>query len=237
MKQMKILLVACVMAMVLMACVNDAEYVVLDDAVVYSHWTFSFGRRYDTIPGADPATFEQVKSWLGHDSEHVYYERDLVPGVDVASLEVVRKPLIRDKKDYYYKTKPLHVADVESFKIIKWSYGSFWAKDSRYAYFEDQRFEADLPTFKVKSMEYANDKNHVYYFGDLIPGADPATFKPIGKSCYYRDKSHIWCGRDLLEDADYDSFEVDDFDSAHDKHGRFMAEKRDTIQPGYEITE
>lgn len=235
---MKILLVACVMAMLLMACVNDAEYVVLDDAVVYSHWTFSFGRRYDTIPGADPATFEQVKSWLGHDSAHVYYERDLVPGVDVASLEAVHKPLFRDKNDYYFKTKPMHVVDVESFEVIKWSYGSFWAKDSRYAYFDDYRFEADLPTFKVKSKGYAKDKYHVYFFGGhIIPDADPSTFKPIGDSGYYRDKSHIWYCDVLLEDADYDTFEVDDFDSAHDKHGRFMAEKRDTIQSGYDKTE
>lgn len=237
MKQLKVLLVAAVMAISLMACIDDGGYVVLDDVVVYSHWTFSFGRRYDTIPGADPATFKQVKSWLGHDNEHVYFERDLVPGVDVASLEVVRKPLIRDKKDYYYKTNPLHVADVKSFKIIKWAYGSFWAKDSRYAYFDDHRFEPDLATFKVKSMEVAKDKNHVYYFGELIPDADPSTFEPIGKSGYYRDKSHIWCGNALLEDVDYDTFEADDWDSAHDKYGRFRFEKRDTIEPGYEITE
>lgn len=224
------------MAMALMAC-TGSEYVVEDDVVVYSYWTFSFGQCYDTLPDADPATFKQVRNWLGHDSERVYFEQELVPGVDVASLKVIRKPLFHDKKDYYYKTKPLHVADVESFKIIKWYYDSFWAKDSRYAYFKDRRFEADVSTFKVESMAIAKDKYHVYYFGDLIPDADPSTFKQIDNSVYFRDKSRIWCGSDLLEDVDYQTFEVDDFDIAHDKHGRFNGEKRDTIQPGYEITE
>lgn len=231
MRQMKVLLAACVMALALTACDDGAKYVVEDDVVVYSQWTVSFGTVRDTIPDADPATFVQVKSWLGHDSLHVFYERDLVPGVDVASLEAVHKPLFRDKNDYYFKTKPMHVVDVESFKIIKWSYGSFWAKDSRYAYFDDYRFEADLPTFKVKSKGYAKDKYHVYFYGGhIIPDADPSTFKPIGDSGYYRDKSHIWFCDDLLEDVDMATFEVDDYDRAHDKKGSYTMEKRDSVE-------
>ena len=232
MKQLFLAFVASVLAVMLSSCLGGGEYEVCDDVVLYSYWTFSFGQRADTLPGADPATFKQVRNWLGHDSERVYYKKELVPGVDVPTLKVDRKPLFHDKKDYYYETKPLHVADMSSFKIIKWVYDSFWAKDSRYAYFNDRRFEVDLPTFKVESSTIAKDKDHVYYFGNLIPDADPKTFEAIGKSGYYRDKSHIWCGDELLEDVDYETFQADDFDTGHDKYGRFRYHERDTIEPG-----
>jgi len=229
MSVMKRCFLAGVLLVLLAACNGGSEYIALDNVVVYKYWTFSFGTRYDTLPGADPASFKQVKPWLGHDNERVYYEHDLVPDVDVATLEAVREPLFRDKNDYFYCTKPLHVADMASFKIIKWQGNDFWARDSRYAYFNANRFEVDIQSFKVISYAIAKDKNHVYFFSEVIPDADPATFKPIGNSIYYRDKSHIWCGDVLLEDADYDTFEADDLDTAHDKFGRFRMEKRDTV--------
>ena len=199
---------------------------VCDDVVLYSYWTFSFGPRNDTLPGADPATFKQVKYWLGHDSKHVYYKSTLVPGVDVASLKVVRKPMFRDKNDFYYEELPMHVADVESFKVIKWCYDSFWAKDSKYVYFDTKRVVVDFETFKVESYSIAKDKYHVYCRGELIPDADPATFECIKESDYYRDKNHIWCGTELLKDADYETFEVDELFVAHDKKGTFRFAER-----------
>lgn len=227
MKHLILFLALCVMAVTLSSCSDG--YVVGDDMVTYEYWTFSFGTRYDTLPGADPATFKPVNKWLGHDSQRVYYLSRLVPGVDVATLKAVRKPVFKDKNDYYYETSPVHVADMKSFKILKWAYGSFWAKDALYAYFDTMRIQADVKTFKVLNPAVAKDKSHVYYFGDIIPDADPATFKPIGNSIYNRDKSHIWCGDELLQDADYETFEVDGSGAAHDKFGAFTFETRDTI--------
>lgn len=230
---MKKLLILGTLVLTLMGCRDSGEYVVGDDMVVYSHWTFSFGTLYDTLPGADPATFEAVKGWLGHDSERVYFKDQLVPGADVETLKAKRYPLCCDKNDYYYMNVPLHVADVKSFKTLKWFEDDFWAVDSRYAYYDSTRIqEADVKSFKVDGeMAVARDKNHVYYFGDVIPMADPATFKVIDNSAYYRDKSHIWFCDELLVDADYDSFVVDDYDRAHDKYGFFKWEKRDTVGP------
>ncbi len=228
MKNWKLLFIASAMAVMLSSCFSKPEYIVQDDMVLYKYWTFSFGTRYDTLPGADPATFLQVTNWLGHDSRQVYFEDELVPGVDVASLEPVRKPVFKDKNDYYIKTDPMHVADIKSFKILKWAYGSIWAKDSRYAYYDTAKFEADVATFKAIDVFFAKDKNHVYYYSKVLPDADPATFKNIGKSFYYRDKSHIWFGSDKLKDVDYNTFKVDGFEYAHDKFGSFFEEKRDT---------
>lgn len=230
--KMKKLLILATLVVALTACINDGKYEVRDDMVVYSYWTFSFGTLYDTLPGADPATFEVIKNWLGHDSERVYFKAQLVPGADVESLKAKRYPLFRDKNDYYYMNVPLHVADVESFRTLKWFEDDFWAVDSRYAYYDTTRIDgADVSSFKVDArMAVALDKAQVYYFGRVIPMADPATFKVIDNSAYSRDKSHIWCGDDLLVDADYDSFEVDDIDRAHDKYGSFKWERRDTVE-------
>ena len=205
---MKKIILACLSVLLLTAC-GGPKYEVRGDVVVRTYWTFSFGTRYDTLPGADPATFEQVKDWLGHDSERVYFEDKLVPGVDVATLEAKRYPLFCDKNDYYYECVRLHVADMKSFKTIKWFEHDFWAKDSRCAYYDSVRIDGvDLASFELFDRWYARDKNHIYMNGVMLPGADPATFEPLGYSFYYRDKSHVWHFNRILEGADPATFEL-----------------------------
>ena len=205
---MKKVLLACLSVLLLSAC-GGPKYEVRGDVVVRSHWTFSFGTRYDTLPGADPATFAQVNYWLGHDSERVYFEAELVPGVDVATLEAKRYPLFRDKNDYYYESKPMHVADMASFKTIKWFEHDLWAKDSRCVYYDSLRIDGvDLPSFELVGRWWARDKYHVYMDGMMLAGADPATFEPIQNTYFYRDKSHVWFFSELLVDADPATFEM-----------------------------
>ena len=205
---MKKILLACLSALLLAAC-GGPEYKVEDDVVVYSHWTFSFGTVRDTLPGADPATFVQVRDWLGHDSQRAYFKNELVPGVDVATLQAKRYPLFCDKNDYYYQTVALHVADMENFKTIKWFENDFWAKDSRCVYYDSVRVDGvDLATFELVGQEFARDKRHVYMNGLVLADADPATFKPIKNSLYFRDKSHVWHYKELLADADPATFEL-----------------------------
>ena len=218
----KLLFLITSVMLVMASCSRGGEYVSDGEYVFFKYWTFSFGTRYDTLPGADAATFKSVNDWLGRDAKHVYFKSDLVPGADPATLEVKKYPLFRDKNDYYYKTSPMHVVDMNTFKVVKWLDDSFWAKDSQCAYFDTTHIAGvDLATFKVKDHTYAVDKNHVYYFGDILPLADPKTYDGNWKGFYSRDKSHIWCMGELLEDVDYDSFVVDDDWTAHDKYGAF----------------
>lgn len=218
----KLLFLITSVILVMASCSRGGEYVSDGEHVFFKYWTFSFGTRFDTLPGADAATFKSVNDWLGRDAKHVFFKSDLVPGADPATLEVKKYPLFHDKNDYYYKTCPMHVVDMKSFKVIKWLDDSFWAKDSQCAYFDTTHIAGvDLATFKVKDHTYAVDKNHVYYFGDILPLADPKTYDGNWKGFYSRDKSHIWCMGELLEDVDYDSFVVDDDWTAHDKYGAF----------------
>ncbi len=204
---MKHFVLLIITTILLTACVKGPKYEVRGDVVVRSYWTFSFGMRYDTLQGADPATFEQVKNWLGHDSQRVYFNADLVPGVDVATLQAQRYPLFCDKNDYYYQTKPLHVADMASFKTICWIDDNVWAKDSRCVYYDSLRLDGvDMATFEVVNRDYAVDKNHVYMDGVVLAEADPATFETMASVFYYRDKSHVWYFKRMIEGADPSTF-------------------------------
>lgn len=203
---MKKLLLACLPMLMLTAC-GGPKYEVQDDVVVRSYWTFSFGTRCDTLPGADPVTFKQVSDWLGHDSKRVYFEATPVPGVDVATVRAKRYPLYCDKNDYYYMTKPLHVVDMPSFKTINWQDNDVWAKDSRCVYYDSLRLDGvDMATFQVVNRDYAVDKNHVYMDGVVLAEADPATFETMANVFYYRDKSHVWYFKRMIEGADPSTF-------------------------------
>lgn len=211
----------------LTAC-SDGKYVRQGDSIFYTYWTFSFGQRFDTLYEADAASFHSLNNWIGVDKDHVFFEKHLVPGADPATIKADHKPLMHDKNDYYYGATAMHVADMKSFKVVKWIEDDFYARDSRYAYFDTLRFEPDLASFKVKTSFVAVDKNHVYRFGRLLPLADPSTYQEMWDGFYSRDKSHIWFSGTLLEDADYATFTVDGDFEAHDKFGRFNGDKRVT---------
>lgn len=222
-------LTACALALLsLAACSDSGEYVNRDGTICYSHWTFSFGRLYDTLPGVDPASFKPVNDWLGHDRNAAFFKNQRVEGVHIGTLEADRYPLFRDKNDYYYRNRPLHVADMASFKVLKWNDDDMWAADRKYAYYDSLRIEADMPTFKVKTWNIAVDRNHVYRFGKPLPLADPATYDDDWKHLYSRDKKHIWYLGELVEDADYATFTVDEDGNARDARGPFRGAQRDT---------
>ncbi len=218
MNDMKNVLWICLSVLLLTAC-GGPDYEVQGDVVVRTDWSFSFGTTCDTLEGADPATFEKVTDWLGHDSERVYFEAELVPGVDVATLEAKRYPMFCDKNDYYYEAKPLHVADRATFKTIKWSANDFWATDSHCLYYDTLRiYGVDLASLELVDGRCARDKNHVYLYGKTLAGADPATFKQMKDNpSFFCDKSHVWHYEEMLAGADPSTFEFVGTRFARDK--------------------
>lgn len=73
---------------------------------------------------------------------------------------------------------------------------------------------ADLNTFQVLSAEntsysYWKDSRSVWNGCDLIEGADPATFEPVGRkegSGYMKDRSHVWLDDTVMVGADPATF-------------------------------
>ena len=199
---------AVVLALGFTSCGDGGKYVVADDCVYYTYWTFSFGQLNDTLPGADPASFESVKNWLGHDNKQVFFKNRPIPGADPATIKAKKYPLSFDKRDWYFENAPLRVADMSSFEILLFDRDlqRLWAKDSRYVYYDSTRVEVeDIKAFKVIDYCTATDGHHVYLWGKRLADADPATFEALDGG-YFKDKNHVWYIQDLVEGADDASF-------------------------------
>jgi DKNYY family len=67
---------------------------------------------------------------------------------------------------------------------------------------------ADADSFESLTGSFARDKNHVYYDGQEMTGADPASFHWFSSSNYARDRSHVYYERDEVIGADPASFDV-----------------------------
>jgi hypothetical protein len=81
---------------------------------------------------------------------------------------------------------------------------------------------ADPATFKVLPIAahalapceheadafYGVDRGHVFYEGKVIPGADPASFRPLAQFEYGKDKNAVFYQGQQLEGADPRSFRL-----------------------------
>lgn len=208
------------------ACNTAGEYVTHDGTICYSYWTFSFGTQYDPLPQVNAATFKSVEDWLGHDGVHVYFKNRLIAGAHPATIKAKKYPLCCDKNDYYYMGRGLKVVDMKNFEVINWNEDDMWAVDGTCAYYDSLRIDSvDMASFKLQTYNVATDRNHVYRFGKIFPGADPATYVEQWNGLYSRDKAHIWyCGQ-LMEDVDYATFVIDK-NGARDKNGHFYHGER-----------
>ena len=67
----------------------------------------------------------------------------------------------------------------------------------------------------------------MYYFGNLLTGADPATFVNLSDG-YCKDRTHVWYLGDPVAQADAETFTVDNDGNARDKLGTFYHGERDS---------
>jgi len=135
------------------------------------------------IPGADPGTFIYLGQFYSKDGRKVFWRQWEIKGADPLSFQIVDGSNLwsKDNKDFYFGRSPLGVLDVTSFRIINGG----WGKDSKAYYAAPQfakvgRVNCDYATMKILSDTYAIDKNHAYYCGIPIDGADVKTFRVTG---------------------------------------------------------
>jgi hypothetical protein len=77
---------------------------------------------------------------------------------------------------------------------------------------------ADASTFQVLEIEnYAIDKNHAYFQGNIIGFADPKTFKPLSE-LIAKDKSHGYNGSIMINKSDGPTFELIEGNYTRDKN-------------------
>jgi hypothetical protein len=134
-----------------------------------------------------------------------------------------------------YSEYPISEADYASFQKINTDF----AKDKKYAYYQQLYFTVDLPSFEAINGYYSKDKNAVYFKNKKIPGAKPLFIKEIephilsdGERVYYQKQlisnhsqgfvqlsrypnvykstDNVFFEYSILENADAPTFEVID---------------------------
>lgn len=119
----------------------------------------------------------------------------------------------------YYQNEKLDQIDLNSLSFL----GDSYAKDKNAAYYEGRPIddEVDLDTFVriVGTVDYAEDKMHIYYRGKLIEGVDYATFE-VDKynQLYSKDKNSVYYQDKKIVGANPVSFTpINDYYSKDDK--------------------
>jgi hypothetical protein len=156
---------------------SEPEYAV-DKNVVYF--------RGSIIVDAIPASFRRIQGNYWRDSLHVFFVNDEIPGADPQSFSPLpTQPWSRDKNCCYRANTRIASSDPETFTVINF----YWAKDARHYY--AYRFGRDISPVNCdyasmqilnpgsKLATYAKDKDHAYWLGKEIAGADVATFQTI----------------------------------------------------------
>lgn len=111
------------------------------------------------IHGAEPATFEQISSYLFRDRRAVYLEGKEIFGADPATARHSRlRSYVIDAKSVYYQGVRLE-RDVATFEELQ----PFYSRDKNGVYHRNRQMEdVDIATFKATSLERAEDKNYRY---------------------------------------------------------------------------
>ena len=140
------------------------------------------------IPIADSATFQVIQSWYAKDARHVYFGSKVLAGAEAASFQGIggeSGEFAKDAKNVYWKGQVVEGCDAATFQLLKYRF----AKDSKHGYFCYQNGSpplalpgSDAQTFEVigpssPGFGYAKDSKQVYQGGNVISGADPATFE------------------------------------------------------------
>lgn len=138
-------------------------------------------------PIADSGTFQLLQSWYAMDSKQVYFGTTVLAGADPSTFQGMggeHGEFAKDAKHVYWQGQVVEGCDAATFQLLPYRF----AKDSKRAYFCYQGSipplvlpDSDGKTFEVigpssQGFGYAKDANHVYQGGNIIPGADPATF-------------------------------------------------------------
>ncbi len=172
----------------------------------------SESRPVEKLVGADPKTIKQIGgiSWL-QDAKNVYLYGEKVDGADPVAFSEIRNPLYKDKNNVYLRGKVLVGADAKTFVEID---RSSYYKDKNNVYYCSLTdtpppsckivVGADLSDFVIQrwsqdggnklDSDFAFSSGKVFYFGEVIVGADSTTFHKIGVGPdeYYKDANHTY---------------------------------------------
>ena len=157
------------------------------DNLIWARERDQFFVREQATPIADGASFQVIQSCYAKDAKQVYFGAGVLAGADAATFQGcggLYGELAKDAKQVYWEGKVVEGCDAASFEYLRLHF----AKDRQHAYFCYSSGSppkilpgSDAKTFEVIGVAaddfgYAKDAKQVYRGGNIIPGADPATF-------------------------------------------------------------
>lgn len=177
------------------------------------------GRVYylgNVVENADPESFRVLTphSIYGYskDKNNIYFNTILhrctaMEDAHLNSFEVIALHFAKDKDHVYYDDNVIVNADPDSFHVLNWD--DFFSKDRNNVYFGRKPVSSiDITTFEVLGAYYGKDKEHVYYEGDVIAGADPKSFSVFAESKQYgKDNKNVYYQKEIFQEVvDVESF-------------------------------
>ena len=126
-------------------------------------------------------TFSLLEYPYAKDNESAYYVYTKIAGSDGGSFLVVGNDFSKDKNHVYFKTNILNGADAASFMIIAQEESLDdvnYAKDKDHIFYNGKMFgEVIMESFKALGLGYSTDGRHIYFHTSIVKNANPVTFK------------------------------------------------------------
>ncbi len=163
------------------ACSSNREH------CIWARDKFDYYVGTRATPIADSDSFQLIQSTYAKDRRQVYFGNAVLTGADAVSFQGVggeSGEFAKDAKHVYWHGAVVEACDAATFQLLDYRY----AKDSKHAYFLYASGSppltlprSDARTFEVigpaaDGFGYARDARQVYRGGNVIIGADPATF-------------------------------------------------------------
>lgn len=200
-----------------------------------SHYAKDKNRVYrndNALPDVDQASFEllrhgEANSVYAKDKNHVYFDGTPMPQADIASFELMTTEYAKDKNWVYLNGEPQGYLNPKTFKDFECGYQSdgrniyhsnyasvknMYEDSEKMAQFDAASFEVLFCVYNGYDLvEYAKDKNGIYFNRSPILYADLETFKmvnPSDRACNYgKDKYRVYeDGRVVTTNVDPESF-------------------------------
>lgn len=188
--------------------------------VMYFKQDFESGPRFVVVEGADPKTFQQVKTDYGKDKSNSYFKEKIDSAGPIVKIDNVYSK--NSNKVFYYEM-PVNGVDAKSFQVI----GNGFSRDKSQVFYSDTpipgidpntfRFLSNIEAKKTRGafvdIDYVADKSNIYFNTRIntafqkVERADVGSFQELNFS-FGADRSHVFYEGKMLKDIDRDGFEV-----------------------------
>lgn len=170
-----------------------------------------------SIAKADAKSFQALSATYGKDTKTAFFRGKPIRKCNLDQFRPLHKTYAGDGERFFWTNDPVSAPDgpldlakvnikvLDDYEVNR--PGAVLADGKNVYYYSDRGSEwthvdgADPDTFEIigeRLQHYQRDKNHVYYRGQVIAGADAKSAELLGLHVL-RCKTGIWCGHVQLD--------------------------------------